>query len=251
MLSKFATIETQWIGEGTSISDYAIVRAGSRLGRGVVIHPHVVIASGVILEDGVEVFPGAVIGREPNGAGATSRSPMFNRAVHIGSYTSIGPNAVIYFDVEIGEHTLIGDGASIREQCRIGRYCIISRYVTVNYNATIGDRTKIMDLTHITGNCTIGNDVFISTLVASVNDNSLGDRAYDSNEVIGPDIRDGARIGAGAILLPGIVIGERAVVGSGSVVTKSVAAETLVIGTPARFVRSVRIADTSKIEKDI
>ena len=78
-------------------------------------------------------------------------------------------HAIIY--IFIG--TLIGDGASIREQCRIGDNCIVSRLVTINYNAKIGNRTKIMDNTHITGNMEIGDDVFIS-VVATTNDNNIG-----------------------------------------------------------------------------
>jgi acetyltransferase-like isoleucine patch superfamily enzyme len=136
---------------------------------------------------------------------------------------------VIFYDVEIGENTLIGDGASIREQCRIGSRCIISRYVTINYNTHIGDRTKIMDLTHVTGNCSIGNDVFISITVGMTNDNMPGRGTYDENRVKGPTIHDGAVGGAGATLLPGIVIGKSAIVGAGTVVSRDVAAGDVVM----------------------
>lgn len=232
-----AVVETADIGEGVVIGEFAVVRSGATIGNGVVIHPHVVIAAGVHLGDGVEVFPGAFIGREPKGAGATARQPVFERVVRIGANTSVGPHAVIYYDVEIGENTLIGDGASIREQCRIGSCCIVSRYVTLNYNTRIGDRTKIMDLTHITGNCVIGSDVFVSILVGTTNDNAIGRHGYSEAAVIGPTLRDGAMIGAGAMLLPAVEIGERAIVGVGSVVTRPVEADSLVMGAPARLMR--------------
>ena len=105
---------------------------------------------------------------------------------------------------------------SIREQCKVGSRCVISRYVTINYNTVIGDRTKIMDLSHITGNCTIGNDVFISVSVGMTNDNAIGKLGFEKGKIIGPTIKDGAAIGAGAILLPGVVIGKDSVVGSRS-----------------------------------
>jgi len=232
-----AVVETAAIGENVEIGEFAIVRAGAVLGNGVVIHPHAVIAAGVILGDGVEVFPGAFLGREPKGAGATARQPSFERTLKIGAGCSIGPHAVIYYDVEIGEGTLIGDGASIREQCRIGSRCIVSRYVTINYNTSVGDRTKIMDGSHITGNCTLGADVFVSTLVGSTNDNTIGKQGYSAEHVVGPTIRDGAMVGAGAILLPAVVIGERAVVGAGSVVTRDVEPDAVVMGVPARPIR--------------
>ena len=149
---------------------------------------------------------------------------------------------MIYYDVEIGENTLVGDGASIREKCRVGSKCIISRYVTLNYNTTVGDRTKIMDLTHITGNCVIGDDVFVSVLVGTANDNAIGHLGYDETQVIGPALHDGAAVGVGASLLPGITVGEGAIVGTGAVVAKDVAPHTLVIGVPAKFVRSLKRA---------
>jgi len=208
------------------------------IGDNVVIHPNVVIYQGVKIADGVEIFPGAFIGKEPKGAGAVARQPVFERRIIIGRNCSIGPNAVIYYDVEIGENTLLGDGASIREQCRIGSHCILGRNVAVNYHTTIGNRTKIMDNTHITGNCTIGDDVFISMMVGTANDNVVrGD--FDEKRLIGPTIEDSAVIGLGALLLPGVRIGTGAIVAAGSVVTKNVAPKTLVVGVPARFAKTL------------
>jgi len=183
------------------------------------------------------VFPGAYLGKEPKGAGATARAVTFERRVVIGKGTSVGPHAVIFYDVEIGEETLIGDGASIREQCRVGSHCIISRYVTVNYNTRIGNRTRIMDLTHITGNCVIGDDVFISVLVSTANDNEMVTRRYEEGKVVGPRIGNRVSVGEGACILPGVSVGDGALVGAGSVVTKDVEPMALVIGVPARFVR--------------
>ena len=222
------------IADLVKVGPFAVIGAAS-IKAGCVIHPHVVIEDGVELGERVEVFPGAYLGKEPKGAGALARTPEFDRFVTIGNETSIGPNAVVYYDVIVGNNTLIGDGASIREKCRVGSYCILSRYVTVNYNTTIGDRTKIMDSTHITGNAIIGNDVFISLMVGSTNDNVV--RAGFGGHVCGPIIEDSVMIGVGASLLPGIRIGKGATVAAGSVVTRDVEAGTLVAGAPARLVR--------------
>ena len=216
-----------------SISHLASIHPGAILGEGCVVHPFVVVGDGARLGDYVELFPGAVVGREPKGAGATSRSPAFERSVEIGDGCSIGAGAVVYYDVRIGQGTLIGDNASIREGTRIGNSCILSRCVTVNYSAVIGDRVKIMDSSHITGNMVVEDDVFISVLVSSTNDNSIGARAY-SDGMLGPVIRRGVRVGSGAALLPGVEIGEDAVVAAGAVVTNDVAAGAVVMGCPAR-----------------
>lgn len=233
-ISTRASVATRQIGSGVVVHDFAVVGADVRLGDNVIIHPHVVVAPGVTIHDDCEIFPGAFLGKEPKGAGATARLPTFERRLVIGAGCSIGPHAVIFYDVEIGERTLLGDGASIREQCRIGTRCIISRYVTVNYNTRVGDRTKVMDMTHLTGNMSVGNDVFISTHVATTNDNHLGTGGYSAREAIGPLIEDGAMIGAGAVLLPGVRVGARATVGSGAVVTRDVPPGVTVLGVPAR-----------------
>jgi len=237
MIHPTAIVNTNRIGTGTRIHEFAIVRENVILGNNVIIHPHVIIDANVIIEDNVEIFPGSYIGKKPNSAGATSRSPTFQPHLLIQKNCAIGPYAVIFYDVEIGENTLIGDGASIREQCRIGDRCIISRHVTINYHTVIGHRVKIMDLTHLTGNMIIEDDVFISTLVASANDNNMNkESCFSVNIWKGPHIKKGASIGANATLLPGVCIGQHAVVGAGAVVSKDVKAYTLVMGVPARFV---------------
>lgn len=233
-ISDLAVVGTKNVGHGVSIGPFAVIADDVSIGNDVRIHPHVVIESGVTIGDGVEIFPGAYIGKEPKGAGSLARKPTFERRVVIGPNSSIGPHAVVYYDVEIGNNTLLGDGASIREKCRIGSYCIVARYVTINYNTTIGDRTKIMDLSHITGNCTIGNDVFVSVLVGTTNDNSMGRMHYDEARVLGPTVHDGVAIGVGASVLPNVEIGEATVIGSGSVVSKNIGPDKLVLSVPAK-----------------
>jgi UDP-3-O-[3-hydroxymyristoyl] glucosamine N-acyltransferase len=234
MISPYAVVESEEIGEGVTIGEFSCIRSGARVGNRVIVHPHVVVESGVEIGDGTEVFSGTIIGKAPNGAGATARNSNFARSTKIGAGCALGPHAVIYFDVQIGENTLVGDGASIREGCRVGKRCILSRNVTVNYNTHIGDRTKIMDLTHITGNCRIGSGVFISIHVSTVNDNVVANQVYDEASMQGPILEDDVIVGAGAILLPGVRLGKGCFVAAGSIVTRDVGANVFVLGAPAR-----------------
>ncbi len=219
------------IGKNVTVYPYCII-GECIIGDNCIIHPHAYIASGVTIGSGVEIFNGAVIGKEPKGSGSTARKIEFIKSISIGNDTSICPHAIIYYDVEIGCNTLIGDGASIREQCRIGNNCIISRYVTLNYNVDIGNRVKIMDLTHITGNTAIEDDVFISACVGTANDNEII-KGY-GNHVLGQYFQEGSIIGLGANILPGIKIGIKSKVGAGALVTKDVPNDTLVKGIPAK-----------------
>lgn len=198
------------------------------------IHSHVVLGENVVLGADCEIFPGTLLGKIPKGAGATSREIRFERGLTIGKGCAIGPNATVFYGVSIGSLTLLGDGASIREGCTVGNRCIISRFVTINYQTSVGNRVKVMDCTHLTGKMRIEDDVFISVHVSTTNDNAPGSDKFSESNIVGPTIRKGAIVGAGAILLPGVEIGRSAVVGAGSVVTKSVSDRTTVVGIPAR-----------------
>jgi len=94
-ISKLAVVETDRIGSNVTIGEFSVVRKGVQLGDDVVIHPHVVIESDVTIGKGTEIFPGTYIGKEPKGAGATSRNLVFVRQVNIAANACIGPNAVI------------------------------------------------------------------------------------------------------------------------------------------------------------
>jgi acetyltransferase-like isoleucine patch superfamily enzyme len=239
-----AVISTQaQIGSNVSIGPFAVIGA-ARIGDNTTVHSHAVIGDGVEIGRDVEIFPGALVGREPKGTGAASRPVHFTKVLKIGDGCSIGPHAILYYDVEIGGLTLIGDGASIREQCRIGSRCIISRYVTINYNTIVGDRVKIMDMTHLTGNMVLEDDCFVSCLVATVNDNVI--REGFGDHVAGPVIEAGAIVGGGAILLPATRIGKEAFVGAGAVVTKDVEPQSQVTGVPARVRRLQADAQTDQ-----
>lgn len=89
-----------------------------------------------------------------------------------------------------------------------------------------------MVLTHLTGDMTIEDHVFISIMVATANDNII--RAGYSDHIVGPTLRHGSIVGAGAIFLPGTVVGERATVGADAVLTRDVPAGETWVGTPAR-----------------
>ena len=221
------------IPDSCIIHPYTVIGKNVKFGVGVIVHPFVVVGDDVEIGDHVEIFSGACIGKEPKGAGVLSRKIQFDKQLKIGRNSSIGVHAVLYYDVEIGQNCLIGDGASIREQCNIGSNVIIGRYVTLNYNIVIGNRTKIMDHAWLAGNMTIGDDVFISGGVLTANDNKVG--ADDFGEhVVGPTIEDQAKIGVGAILLPSVTIGKNSLVAAGAVVTRDVLPNSTVKGMPAK-----------------
>jgi acetyltransferase-like isoleucine patch superfamily enzyme len=123
----------------------------------------------------------------------------------------------------IGTFTLIHAGAVIGAGTTIGSHCNIC-------DCVIGERVSIQTGCHITRGVVIEDDVFVGPGVVTLNDKRIdGDQSY-------PRIRSGARVGGGTTILPGVSIGERAVVGAGSVVTRDVPAGSTVVGNPARVI---------------
>jgi len=229
-----AIVETDALGDGVRIGEFAVIRKGVTLGDSVVIQPHTFIAEDVKIGAGTEILPGSVVGRVPRATGAVAREPSFRSHLTIGNGCAVGANAIVYQDVEIGSDVLIGDGASIREMCKVGSGAVIGRDVTLDREVSVGAGTRVMDKSHLTGGMEVGENVFIAALVVSTNDSSFGRDGYREEVVRGPKVEDGAMIGGGASLLPGVIIGAGAIVGSGAVVTKDVAPGAKVFGVPAR-----------------
>jgi UDP-3-O-[3-hydroxymyristoyl] glucosamine N-acyltransferase len=229
-----AVVETDSIGKGVTIGEFSIVRPSAVLGDGVMIHPHVIIDVGVEIGAGTEVLPGAYLGRRPRAVGAIARKPTFREVLRIDAGCSVGANAVIYYEVEIGPDTLIGDTAAIREAARIGEGCVIGRSAVIDRAVEIDDRTSILFSSVIASKSRVGKEVFIAPGVVTTNDNAIGAHGWVEEQTIGATIEDRARIAANATLLPGVTIGRDAAVGAGSVVTRDVAPGTTVLGVPAR-----------------
>jgi UDP-2-acetamido-3-amino-2,3-dideoxy-glucuronate N-acetyltransferase len=129
--------------------------------------------------------------------------------------------------------------------CEIGDETRIGSFVEIQKNARIGERCKISSHTFICEGVTIEAEVFVGHGVTFINDrypratNSDGTLQTEEDWVCQKTVvKKGASIGSGATLLGGIIVGENAVIGAGSVVTKDVAANTTVAGNPARVVRS-------------
>lgn len=223
------------IGENVVIGARCRIGAQCRIGHGVVVHDDTVLGAGVTVLDN------AVLGRRPVRVGAMTRAIRADLPpLQIGDGCVIGAGVVLYRGTSFGQQTLLGDLCSVREGCTIGDNCIIARMVTVNYETRIGNKVKVMDGTHLTGNMVIEDGVFVSVLVSTANDNSMDRvKGHAHGAFGGPIIRRGASVGAGAILLPGVTVGEFAVVSAGALVSLDVAPRKLVAGSPARVVKDV------------
>ena len=162
--------------------------------------------------------------------------------------TKIHPTAIIEQNVELGARTSVWDNVHIRDSARIGEDCIIGEKTYIAYGVRIGSRVKINAFVYICAAVTIEDGVMISAGTIFTNDRFPRAATSDLKQLrpSEPDehtlptlVREGATLGAGCVIGNDLTIGRFAMVGMGSVVTKSVPDFHLVLGNPANSVGCV------------
>lgn len=147
------------------------------------------------------------------------------------------PRFSVIKDAAIGKGTEIHDHVNLYK-CRIGKNCKIDSYVYVEEGVVIGDNCKIRPFVFIPTGVTIEDNVFIGPNVSFTNDKYP--RARGEWKLLRTKVKRRASIGASSVILPGVTIGEDALVGAGTVVTKDVPSKAIVAGNPAHIVGRIR-----------
>ena len=203
------------------------------------IHPTATVYPGTVLGEGVRVLENAVVGKQPAlGPKSTAKREPLPPA-EIGDRTVVSTGAIVFAGAKVGAACILGDQSCVRERVTIADDVVVGRGSLVENDTTIGSGTRIQAEAYVTAYSTLEEEVFIAPCVVTTNDNFMGRTERRKELMRGPTIRRGARVGGGAILCPGIEVGEEAFVGAGAVVTKDVPPRMLVVGNPARVLRAV------------
>jgi acetyltransferase-like isoleucine patch superfamily enzyme len=221
---------------GLLLGDQVLLPPTVELGGNVVIHEGTVIGGEVRIQDG------AVIGK-PLALGARStaaRDPL--PPAELGSGSTVCAGAVVVAGASVGEGAVVGDQAHVRERATIGEGSVVGRGSAVDNDVAIGARVRIQTGCYITAFSTVEDDVFVAPGVTLTNDNAMG-RHGPEHELRGATLRRACRVGGGAVLVPGVEVGEEAFVAAGAVVVRDVPARAVVMGVPARAVREVSDED--------
>ncbi|WP_442604287.1 DapH/DapD/GlmU-related protein [Paenibacillus sp. KN14-4R] len=222
------------------LGQYVVIGEGVQLGEHVTIGHHVIIYEGTKIGSNVHIQDHAVIGKQPSRAKNSILKPAATQPpTMIGSGTTIGTSSIVYAGAVLGDNVFAADLCTIRERVTVGEGTIIGRGAAIENDCTVGSFCKLETNCYITAYSTIGNRVFIAPGVVTSNDNFIGRTKERLSKMKGVTIKDGGRIGVGAITLPGIVIEAEGVAAAGSVVTKSVRAGEIVAGIPAKRLREV------------
>ena len=254
---------TSRLGEGTIVRGDVEIEADAQVGSYCIIEgsptKRTIIRGGSVLEDFVRIHPGVDLGEESRvGAytvlGHPSKAALagHDQAMTIervadllvnDATTRIGPRAlirshgVIYTNVSIGERFSTGHSVMIREHTRIGERCVFGTHASVDGYCRMGDRCHIGQYAQLSQSARIGKGVFIGgQTVFSDNRKAVWNPEED---LYGPVLEDYVRVGLNCTLLPEVTIGRHSFIGAGSVVSRSVPADTLAYGNPARIARTL------------
>jgi UDP-2-acetamido-3-amino-2,3-dideoxy-glucuronate N-acetyltransferase len=221
---------------GLVLSPTAVVGSDVRFGAHVVVH------DGVVIGDGVTIQDGAILGKSPTLSPRSDSAGAIDEPLRIGDGAAICSHAIVFAGTTIGAGAIIGDQAFVRERVQIGAATVIGHASSIDNDCVVGDRVRIQSHVYVTAYSVVEDDVFVGPCAMTTNDQTMA-RHHGEPVLRGATLRRGCRVGGGAVLVPGVEVGEEAFIAAGAVVTNDVPAGAVVMGVPARVVRQVPDAD--------
>ncbi|HEX4806435.1 MAG TPA: acyltransferase [Conexibacter sp.] len=214
-----------------------VLSPSARVGDGVTFGAHVVVHDGVEIGDGVTIEDGVVLGKRPRLAPGSAAAGAVE-PLRIGDGATICCGAVVFAGARIGDGAIVGDQAYVRERAVVGARSVIGRGSVVDNDVIVGARVRVQTNVYLTAFSVVEDDVFVGPCATTTNDDAMG-RLAAATPLRGATLRRACRIGGGAVLTPGVEVGEEAFVAAGAVVTRDVPPRAVVMGVPARVVREV------------
>ncbi|HRN75303.1 MULTISPECIES: N-acetyltransferase [Ottowia] len=213
-------------GGAPAIHPTAIVHPRARLGADVVIGPFTVV------HDRVQLAEGVIVGSHCE-LGHPAHDPEQGGTLRIGRQSLIRSHSVFYEGSSFGDHLVTGHRVSVRERTQAGPGLQIGTLSDIQGHCQFGDYVRLHSNVHIGQGSVIGNYVWIFPYVVLTND------PHPPSEVrMGVVVEDYVAIATMSVVLPGITIGQGALVGAHSSVARQVPADTVVVGVPTRIVGS-------------
>jgi len=205
------------------------------LGAHVVVHAGTTIGSACVIEDHV------VLGKRPRLAGGSAARGELGR-LELSDGVTVCAGAIVLAGARLEEGAIVGDQAFVRERSSVGAGSLIGRGSVVDNDVAVGARVRVQTNVYLTAFTRAEDDVFIGPGALTTNDHTMA-RHPPGAQLQGATLRRACRVGGGAVLTPGVEIGEEAFVAAGAVVTRDVPPRAVVMGVPARVVREVPDAD--------
>lgn len=190
------------------------------------IFPNVHIGKNAVIGDFV------IIGEPPRGKKEGEMPTIIGDGAIIRSHTVIYAGNIIGHNFQTGHHTLVREENTIGDNVSIGSSSVVEHHVKIGNGVRIHTQAFVPEESILEDDCWIGPNVVITNAAYPLSPNA-------KKELKGANVQKKAKIGANATLLPGVSIGENALVGAGAVVTKDVPPGKVVAGNPARIINDI------------
>lgn len=219
------------------------IHPNAKIGENVEIGIGTVINENVEIGDNTVIGAYSIIGEYAGGYYKDGTNYKGNKTI-IGSNSIIRSHSIIYEDVQIGDNFQSGHRVTIRENTKIGINCSVGTLCDLQGNQVIGDFVRLHSNVHIGQKSKIEDYVWIYPYVVLTND------PYPPMGVLkGVTVKKFAQIATSSVIMPGITIGENALIGASSMVNRDVEAEKVVVGVPGKPICSVRDLKNDKGEQ--
>lgn len=206
------------------------------IGEGVEIGAYVIVHAGTTIGDGCVIQDGAVLGKRPIVRRGSHTPAVGPGRLRLEPGVMVGAGAKIGAGCHLGPGAMVGDDAFVRERVVLGEDGLIGHACGVGWAVTIGARSRLQNWVGLGAGTCVEEDVFVGPSVLTPNDSTMG-RREPGSPPDGVTLRRGCRVGAAVVFLPGVEVGEEAVVAARSLVTRDVPPGVVVMGSPARQVR--------------
>jgi acetyltransferase-like isoleucine patch superfamily enzyme len=221
---------------GLHVGENVVIGSGVTLGVGVTIHAGTCIGAECVIEDNV------VLGKPPRLSRHSQASRTHVEALVLGDGVTVCAAAIVCAGSRLEAGVILGDQSFVRERVSVGAGASVGRGSVIEPGVAVGARSRIQTNVYLTTGSLLEDDVFVGPGVVTTNDDTMARHDTDY-ELRGATLRRACRVGGGAVLVPGVEVGEEAFVAAGAVVTHDVPARAVVMGVPARVVGTVADAD--------
>ena len=218
----------------SGIHPTALIGDGVTIGQDVTIGPRTIIYDNVKIGDKSQIGADVILG-EPVADIYRNSEAYANPALTIGASSVIRSGSILYAGSTFGDRLETGHRVTIREGTIAGTNFRVGTLSDIQGDCRIGDYVRFHSNVHIGQKSTVGNYVWIFPYVVLTNDPHP-----PSETIVGVTVEDFAVIATMSVILPGMTVGQDALVGAGSIVNRNVGKEDVVVGNPAKRVASVR-----------
>jgi acetyltransferase-like isoleucine patch superfamily enzyme len=226
------------LGRGTYVEKGARLFGNVKTGEGVHVDANAVLYGPIEIGGHSYVGPNCIVGFPASDElnQLTQSHKTRKKPTLIGEKCTVRSGTTIYSNVIVGNDVSFGHNALVRENVTIGAGTKIGTNAVVDGSTRIGSRVSVQTGVYVCTYSTIEDGVFLGPCCVFTNDKFVTQKPY---KLIGPTVRKGASIGANALLFPGVVVGEGAVVGSQAMVNVDIPPRTVFVGIPARKIRDL------------